>query len=312
MSHPGNDPTARDLTTRRGMLRGASGALALGSLAALAPNEANAGQAGGTAVKNGRIKQSMVYWCFEKYWDVPKAIEVAKGLGCGSIELIEPKYFPLLKESGLVCAIGQIDMGAEPPFAKGYNNPKNHDRVIKATKDAIDACAEQGFQQVICFTGFADGIPADVGAANCVEGFKKVVPYAQKKGVTLCLEMLNSRDATPMKGHPGYQGDHTDYCVDIIHRVGSPNLKLLFDIYHVQVMDGDVIRRIRQHKDVIAHVHTAGNPGRGELDDKQEIAYRPIMEALVEIGYVGYVGQEFIPTRDPLVGLRQAVTLCDV
>jgi hydroxypyruvate isomerase len=125
--------------------------------------------------------------------------------------------------------------------------------------------------------------------------------------------MLNSRVSDhPMKGHPGYQGDHTEYCIDIIKRVGSPNLKLLFDIYHVQIMDGDQIRRIRQFKDEIAHVHTAGNPGRGELDDKQEINYPPIMQALLEIGYQGWVGQEFIPTRDPLQGLRQAVALCDV
>jgi hydroxypyruvate isomerase len=115
-----------------------------------------------------------------------------------------------------------------------------------------------------------------------------------------------------MKGHPGYQGDHTEYCIDIINRVGSPNLKLLFDIYHVQIMDGDLIRRIRQHKDLIAHVHTAGNPGRGELDQKQEISYKPVMDALIEIGYQGFVGQEFIPTRNPLEGLREAVTLCDV
>ncbi len=156
---------------------------------------------------------------------------------------------------------------------------------------------------MICFTGMREGIPDDVGADNCVEGFKQIVGHAEKKGVTLCLEMLNSRVSThPMKGHPGYQGDHTDYCIDIIKRVGSPNLKLLFDIYHVQIMDGDVISRIRQHRDYIAHVHTAGNPGRGELDDKQEINYPPIMEALLEIGYQGHVGQEFIPTRDPSRG----------
>ena len=166
---------------------------------------------------------------------------------------------------------------------------------------------------MITFTGMREDIPDDVGADNCVEGFKKMVGHAEKKGVTLCLEMLNTRESThPMKGHPGYQGDHTDYCIDIIKRVGSPNLKLLFDIYHVQIMDGDVIRRIRQHKDYIGHIHTAGNPGRGELDDHQEIDYKPIMEALVEIGYQGYVGQEFIPTRDPLAGLWQAVSLCDV
>ena len=166
---------------------------------------------------------------------------------------------------------------------------------------------------MIAFTGYSEGIPDDVGAKNCVEGFKQAVGYAEQKGVTICLEMLNTRDAShPMKGHPGYQGNHTEYCVDIINRVGSPNLKLLFDVYHVQIMDGDVIRRIRQHKDVIGHVHTAGNPGRGELDDKQEINYRPIMQALVDVKYSGYVGQEFIPTRDPAKGLAEAVALCDV
>jgi hydroxypyruvate isomerase len=265
------------------------------------------------AVKNGRIRQSIVQWCFADHWDVPRMIEVARQLGCVSIELLEPKYFPLLKRAGLECAIGTIDMAPDPPFVKGFNNPKYRERVIKATTDAVDACSEYGFKRVISFTGMREDIPDDVGAANCVEGFKKVVGHAEKKGVTLCLEMLNSRVSDhPMKGHPGYQGDHTEYCIDIIRRVGSPNLKLLFDIYHVQIMDGDIIRRIRQHKDSIGHVHTAGNPGRGELDERQEIAYRPIMEALVEVGYQGFVGQEFIPTRDPLAGLRQAVTLCDV
>jgi hydroxypyruvate isomerase len=295
------------------LLEGAAGAAVLGlasldrGAAAAEPREA------ARSVKNGRIKQSIVHWCFEKYWEFEPMIKVAKQLGCGSIELCAPKYFPLLKEHGLQCAIGSIDMSPDPPFVKGFNNPKYRERVTKATRDAIDACAEYGFKNVICFTGMREGIPDDVGASNCVEGFKQVVGHAEKKGVTLCLEMLNSRDAShPMKGHPGYQGDHTEYCVDIIKRVGSPHLKLLFDIYHVQIMDGDIIRRIRQHKDVIAHIHTAGNPGRGELDDKQEIAYRPVMEALVEVGYQGYVGQEFIPTRDPLAGLEQAVALCDV
>jgi hydroxypyruvate isomerase len=290
------------------MLEATSGAV-LG-LAAL--NRA-AGAAETPVATKGRIRQSIVHWCFADHWDVPRMIQVAKGLGCGSIELIEPKYFPLLKDAGLECAIGTIDMAPEPPFTQGFNNPKHRARILKATRDAIDACAEYGYKNVICFTGMSDGIPADVGASNCVEGFKQIIGHAEKKGVTLCLEMLNTRDTShPMKGHPGYQGDHTEYCVDIINRVGSPRLKLLFDVYHVQIMDGDVIRRIRQHKDVIGHVHTAGNPGRGELDDRQEIAYKPIMEALVEVGYKGYVGQEFIPTRDPLAGLKQAVELCDV
>ena len=313
MSELGNDHRPTDRTSRRRMLQGTGAAIAVGSIAPGRPAAfGGLEQSQGTVIKNGRIKQSLVHWCYEKYFDVEQMIAVAKQLGCTSIELIDPKHFATLKKNGLDCAIGTIDMAPEPPFVKGFNNPKYRDQVIKATKDAIDAASAHGFKQVITFTGMAEDVPADIGAKNCVEGWKQVIPYAEAKGVTLCLEMLNSRDATNMKGHPGYQGDHTDYCVDIIRRVNSPNLKLLFDIYHVQIMDGDVIRRIRQLGPIIGHVHTAGNPGRGELDDKQEISYKPIMEALVEIGYTGYVGQEFIPTRDPMVGLRQAVALCDV
>jgi hydroxypyruvate isomerase len=308
-----HDRTPARGSSRRGMLRQtAAGAVAAAigtGVSAMSQEPASAER----AVKNGRIPQSIVYWCFEKHWDMPRAIQVAKQFGCGSIELVAPTFFPMLKQAGLTCAIGTIDMAPDPPFVKGFNNPKYRQQILKATRDAIDACAEHGFKNVICFTGMREGIPDDVGAANCVEGFKQIVGHAEKKGVTLCLEMLNSRVSThPMKGHPGYQGDHTEYCVDIIKRVGSPHLKLLFDIYHVQIMDGDVISRLREHRDVIGHVHTAGNPGRGELDDKQEINYKPIMEALIEIGYKGHVGQEFIPTRDPLEGLRQAVCLCDV
>lgn len=311
--NPQPDPATPDRPTRRQVLEGTAGAAVLG-LTALGTTSGAAEPSGKEKrVAKGRIKQSIVYWCFEKYWDAESMIKVAKQLGCGSIEIIDPKYFPLLKENGLACAIAGIDMNPDPPFLRGFNNPKYRERVIKATRDAIDACAAFGFKNVITFTGYAEGIPADVGATNCVEGYKEIIGHAEKKGVTLCLEMLNTRDRShPMKGHPGYQGDHTEYCIDIIKRVGSPNMKLLFDIYHVQIMDGDVIRRIREHKDYIGHIHTAGNPGRGELDDTQEIAYKPIMEALVEIGYQGYVGQEFIPTRDPLAGLEQAVALCDV
>jgi hydroxypyruvate isomerase len=307
MNRENRTPARSGLTSRRLLLEGAA-LLGLGAFAgtgALAQT--------GKRITNGRLKQSIVHWCFEKYWEPEAMVRVAKQLGCKSIELLPPKHFGLLKKNGLECAIASLDMSPDPPFVRGFNNPRHRAQVLKATRDAIDACAEYGFKNVISFTGMADGIPADVGAKNCVEGYKEIVGYAEKKGVTLCLEMLNTRDTShPMKGHPGYQGNHTEYCVDIIKRVGSPNLKLLFDVYHVQIMDGDVIRRLRQHRDVIGHVHTAGNPGRGELDDHQEIAYKPIMEALLEIGYQGYVGQEFIPVRDPLAGLEQAVTLCDV
>jgi len=299
--------------SRRQLLGTAAGVAVAGSAAISNAARPARRRKRGPVVTNGRINQSVVQWCFAEHWSVEETIKIAKQLGCGSVELISPEHFPLLKKYGMECAIGTIDLNPDPPFVKGMNNPKYQEQVFKATKDAIDACAEYGWKNVISFTGMREGIPDDVGAKNCVEAYKKIIGYAEKKKVTLCLEMLNTRDDThPMKGHPGYQGDHTDYCIDIIKRVGSRYLKLLFDVYHVQIMDGDVIRRIHQYKDYIGHVHTAGNPGRAELDDQQEIAYKPIMEALVEVGYKGYVGQEFIPTRDPLAGLTQAVALCDV
>ena len=146
-----------------------------------------------------------------------------------------------------------------------------------------------------------------------MNGLKKLAAHAEKKGVTVCLEHLNTRDdSDPMKGHPGYQGDDLDFVANVIKKVGSPRVKLLFDIYHVQVMHGDLIRRIEQTKELIGHVHTAGCPGRGDLDDKQEINYPAVIKKLVDVGYTGYIGQEFIPTRDPLAGLKQAMKLCDV
>ena len=149
--------------------------------------------------------------------------------------------------------------------------------------------------------------------ANCVSGLKKIAPYAEKKGVNICLEHLNTRDDShPMKGHPGYQGDDADQVAAMLRIVGSRRVKMLFDIYHVQIMNGDVMRRIDQMQDIIGHVHTAGCPGRGELDDTQEIQFAPIMRKLLDIGYTGYVGQEFIPTRNPLQGLSEAMKLCDV
>jgi hydroxypyruvate isomerase len=262
----------------------------------------------------GQIKPSLVYWCLEPYWnDIGEMIGVAERLGCESIELVDPKHFPKLREHGLACAIVPIDMGEGAPFVRGFNNPRHHDEVIEATRRAIDQCAAFGYERVITFTGMSDGIDEEAGAHNCVAGYKRIVGYAESKGVTLCLEMLNTReDSHPMKGHPGYQGNHTEYCIDIIKRVGSPHLKLLFDVYHVQIMDGDVIRRINQHKDYIGHVHIAGNPGRHELDEYQELSAKAIMRALVRAGYDGYVGLEFIPTRDPYTSFAEAVALCDV
>jgi len=288
--------------SRRNVLQLAAGAAALAVAGCGAANKRMA-----RTVTKGRIKQSIAYWCYEKHWTLEQTCRVAKQLGCRSIELVEPKHWPMLKEYGLVCAIANSH-----GFDKGMNNPAYHDMCIQKIRDAVDACAEHGFPSVITFTGFREDIPDDVGIANCVKGYKKIISYAEKKKVNLCLEILNSRVDIEMKGHPGYQGDHTEYCMEIVRQVGSPRMKLLFDIYHVQIMDGDIIQRIRQYKDYIGHYHTAGNPGRGEIDDTQEINYKPIMQEIAKTSYTGYVGQEFIPTHDPLKSLTEAVLLCDV
>jgi hydroxypyruvate isomerase len=310
----------RAAVDRRQLLQGAALAGATAALGGLAA-EAGAGEK--PALK-GRIKQSIVFWCFNSFgekWSAEKTCKVAKELGCKSVEFLPPEDWPTLKKYGLICAIASNGMPGMP-FKKGFNNPRYHDQVIASTKKVIDACAEAKYPSVIAFTGYkwrkADDpksgeIPRDEGVKNCVKGFKKIVGYAEKKGVTICIEHLNTRDNShPMKGHPGYQGDDLDEVAKIIRTVDSPRLKLLFDIYHVQIMHGDLIRRIEQNKDIIGHVHTAGNPGRGELDETQEINYSAVMKKLVAIKYPGYVGQEFMPTRKAIDGLRQAVRLCDV
>lgn len=305
---------------RRQLLRGLAVAGTTSGLLGLPTAEA----APDKAVTNGRIKQSVCSWCFmsagEK-WSLERTCQVARDLGCPSVELLSPESFGVLKKHGLICAIASNTMPG-PSFKRGFNNPRYHEELAARTRKVIDACAQAKFPSVIAFSGYkwrdpdnpqSGAISRQEGADNCVKGFKEIVGHAEKSGVTICLEHLNTRDSShPMKGHPGYQGDDLDWVAGIIRRVGSPRLKLLFDIYHVQIMHGDLLRRLEENKDILGHIHTAGNPGRGELDDRQEINYPPLMRKLLEINYQGYVGQEFIPTRNPLEGLRQAVRLCDV
>jgi sugar phosphate isomerase/epimerase len=275
-------------------------------------------------VLKGNIKHSVVHWCFNsagEKWSIDRTCEVAKALGCLSVEIVGPEDWPTLRKHGLVCAIAPNGMPGAP-FMKGFNNRRYHDELQTRMGKMIDDCAVGGCPSVIAFTGYkwndadnpASGeIPRDEAFANCVAGLKKLAVHAEKKGVTVCLEHLNTRDDShPMKGHPGYHGDDVDWVAKIVRTVGSPRVKILFDIYHVQVMHGDVMRRMEQCADVIGHVHTAGNPGRAEMDDTQEINFPPILRKLVSLKYAGYVGHEFIPTRDPVAGLKQAISLCDV
>jgi sugar phosphate isomerase/epimerase len=307
------------MPTRRAVLRGAA-------MAAITSGTTDSDAASEPTSKNlkGRVKQSVAYWCFNargEKWSAEKTCRVAKELGCHSVELIDPEHWPTLRKHDLICAIASNGMPGAP-FMRGFNNPKFHDEVIERTSKTIDQCADAKFPNVIAFVGYkwtnpddpkSAAIAMDDAFANCVKGLKRIAALAEKQCVTVCLEHLNTRDnSDPMKGHRGYQGDDLDFVASILRKVGSPRVKLLFDIYHVQVMHGDLIRRIEETKDLIGHVHTAGVPGRGELDESQEINYAAVIKKLLDVGYTGYIGQEFIPTRDPHDGLKQAVRVCDV
>lgn len=315
------------ILTRRQMIKSSAAISAAMVAGAAIPGKLLASQnkSLSKAVKNGRIKQVLVSWTymyFGENWTLDQLCQAAVDLGVEGIELVGPDEWPTMKRYGLVCGMSTNGM-PDPPYEKGLNNPLYSGEVIERTKKRIEECAEAGVKNVITFTGFEHRdldnpalgiIPPDEGADNTVKGLKELALHAEKHNVTVCLEHLNSRfENDDFRGHPGYQGDDIDYCADLIRRVGSSHVKLLFDIYHVQIMNGDIIARIREYgTDLIGHIHTAGVPGRVELDHKQELFYPPIMEALLEIGYEGYVGQEFIPTRNPMEGLREAVALCDV
>jgi len=313
--------------TRRGLLASAVGAMAAGT-AGISVGQEKTGQErriqqqgrrrrirkweGEKVVVNDRINQSVCDWCFigdasVKPITLEELCKNAAAMGIKSVELVAPDKWDILKKYGLVNALAPSH-----GFVKGFNDKANHEMCIEEIKKSVDACAAAGFPSVITFSGFRRNIPDDVGLENSVEGLKKVIGYAEKNKVNLIIEVLNSRVDVEMKGHPGYMGDSVEWCVEVCKRIGSERMKILFDIYHVQIMQGDIITRIKENQEYIGHYHTAGVPGRNELGSKQEINYPPIMRTIVETGYTGYVAQEFIPTKDPMTSLAQAVQLCDV
>lgn len=286
-----------------------SSALLLGGTAVTGALGAHAATPPDFRIERGRIRQSIMGWTFNPM-PTEELARHCKSIGLVAMEGIDRRHYPLVRELGLAISI----VGSHG-FARGPVNRANHEHVETQLREGIDVAVAVGCKNVITFTGMKEeGINHESAARNCVEGWKRVIAYAEQKNIHLCLEHLNSRDNThPMKGHPGYFGDDVDFCVELIKRVDSPNMKLLFDIYHVQIMNGDVIRRLRLYKDYIAHYHTAGVPGRGELDDTQEINYPAVLKAILDTGYTGYVAQEFIPTwPDPVAALRHAARVCDV
>ncbi len=291
------------MTSRRTTLR----SLAAATLGLSVKSLADEGDQPAFKITQGRIKQSVVSWCFNPM-PVPELAQAAGALGLQSVELVDPEHWPMLKERGLTCAIA-----GSHGFAKGFAHRDEWDECLARLRERIPQCADAGVERVITFSGIRRGLSDDEGNTNMVAGLKEIAPLAEAKKVTVCLEMLNSRVDITMKGHPDYFCDDIERTVDICRQVGSERIKVLFDLYHVQIMHGDVISRIKQHRDYIAHVHTAGVPGRGEIDGTQELNYPPLMKALLDIGYAGFVGQEFIPTwEDKIASLTQGVRICDV
>ncbi len=304
------------VVSRRGFVRGAAAAC-VGGFLATRPTLSRAAEGESIIppedyrIQHGRVKQSVMSWCFQPAVSPEELIDACHRLGMHAMEGIDPKYYPLIREKGMAIALVSGAHG----FKTGPLDPENRDFCVNGLRKAIDRAAEVGSPNIITFTGMRkSGISDEQADKNCIEVWKEVILQAEQKGVNLCLEHLNTRDDShPMKGHPGYYGDDVDHCIDLIKRVDSPRMKLLFDIYHVQIMNGDVIRRIRQYVDYIGHVHTAGVPGRCEMDDAQELNYPAILRALLEAGYKGYVAQEFIPTwEDKLGALRHGVRVMDV
>ncbi|MEX2188304.1 MAG: TIM barrel protein [Pirellulales bacterium] len=303
---PTNDKTCKASSaraiSRRSALAGAGVAIAGVSLAGRV-----AAEDAPYRIERDRIRQSICSWCY-KPLSIDELCQAAVEIGYRSVELLQPQHFATLKKHGLDCA-----MTSSHGFTKGFAIPEDHAECIEKLGPAIDATADAGFPNVITFSGITTKISKEDGIKNAVAGLKKIVGHAERRKVNLCIEMLNSRVAVEMKGHPGYLADNVEWVVEVCKQVGSPRLKLLFDIYHVQIMQGDVIQRINEFKDYIAHYHTAGNPGRNDLDDDQEINYPAVMKAIAATGYQGYVGQEFIPKgKDVVAALRAAARTCDV
>jgi hydroxypyruvate isomerase len=250
----------------------------------------------------GQIRHSVCRWCY-KHIPLPELARGAKEIGLESVELLDPEEWPVVQSIGLTCAMAN----GVTTIPDGFNRLENHARYVPGMIDRLRACAKASLPNVICFSGYRRGMADEQGLENCVVGLKQIVGEAEKQGVTVCMELLNSK-----VDHKDYMCDHSVWGVELVRRVGSERFKLLYDIYHMQIMEGDIVRTIRDHHESFAHFHTGGVPGRHEIDDSQELTYRAIMKGIVATGYRGFVAQEFIPTRDPLTSLREAVRICSV
>ncbi|MBI3264853.1 MAG: TIM barrel protein [Acidobacteria bacterium] len=275
----------------------------LAAIAGIATAATAGAQDTGRAVRRGRLKQSVCRWPYGKI-PLREFCRAVADLGLTGIDLLNVDEWAAAKEFGLACSMGS---GFGGTIANGLNDPANHDAVVKGLETGIPLAAKMGVPNVITFFGNRRGRSDEDAIANCVTGLNRVKRVAEDHGVTICVELLNSK-----VNHKDYHGDKTPFGVAVVSAVDSPRVKLLYDIYHMQIMEGDVIRTIREHHRWIAHYHTGGVPGRNEIDQSQELNYPAIARAIVDTGFSGFFAHEFVPTRDPLTSLREAVMLCDV
>lgn len=280
--------------TRRaalGLVAGATGALV-----------ADAALGQDSSPLKGRINHSACRWCYGQI-SLEDLCAKGKAMGLKGIDLLSQNEWAAVKQAGLICSMANGPSG----IADGWNKAADHDRLVKESERLLPLVKEAGLPNMILLAGNLRGMTSAESLDNCVTGIKRITPLAEQLGVTLCMELLNSK-----RDHKDYACDHTAWGVELVKRVGSPRLKLLYDIYHMQIMEGDVIDTIQRNHEFIGHYHTGGVPGRREIDETQELNYRRIMQAIAETGFKGFVAQEFIPARDPMTSLSQAIRICDV
>ena len=291
---------------RRNAIKNILAAGAATGTASLLPATSFAGKKKAMKLK-GNINHSVCRWCFGSMTLDELCIE-AKKMGIVAIDLIGPKEWDVLKKHGLDSSMCN---GAEINLVDGWNDPKNHPTLIKNYTEHIELVSKAGYKNLICFSGNKRGMDDETGLKNCVTGLKQIMGLAEKKGVIIQIEVFNSK-----VNHKDYMADNTKWTIELCKRLGSPNFKILYDIYHMQISEGDIIHTIKDSNQYFGHYHTAGVPGRNEIDDTQELYYPAIMKAIVATGYKGYVAQEFIPTsktnEDKMAALRKAVEICDV
>ncbi len=256
-----------------------------------------------TTKRNGRIRQSVARWCYQQI-PLNELCVAAAAMGLVGIDLLKPEEYEVPSRYGLLCTMGYAGGGE---INKGLNRVENHAAIEAGLRKYIPLAAKAGVPNVITFSGLRNGLSDEEGALNTIVGLKPIAKIAEDNGVHLCMELLNSK-----VDHPGYMADHSAWGIRVCEEVGSTHVKLLYDIYHMQIMEGDLIATIRAHGKWFAHYHTGGVPGRHELDNTQEVQWDGVMRGIAASGFTGFVAHEFVPTRDPLTSLRRAVDLCDV